>query len=59
MNKKIIDILFVLILISAPFKFANHIFWLPDFIANPFSHDFVIWPLLIGIIYTSILSVEI
>lgn len=52
MNKKIIDILFVLILISAPFKFANHIFWLPDFIANPFSHDFVIWPLLIGIIYT-------
>ncbi|MCQ5209798.1 O-antigen ligase family protein [Megasphaera massiliensis] len=52
MNKKFIDILFVLFLISAPFKLANHIFWLPAFIANPFSHDFVTWPLIIGLVYT-------
>lgn len=53
MNRKIIDLLFILILISAPFKLANQIFALPGFIGGPFSRDFVIWPLLIGIIYTS------
>lgn len=53
MNRKIIDILFILILISAPFKLANHIFALPGFIGGPFARDFVVWPLLIGLIYTS------
>lgn len=53
MNRKIIDILFILILISAPFKLANHIFALPGFIGGSFARDFVIWPLLIGLIYTS------
>lgn len=52
MRKNVIDILFALILISAPFKFANHIFTLPGFFTGPFSHDFVIWPLLLGILYT-------
>lgn len=52
MNKKFIDVLFVLFLISAPFKLVNYIFWMPDFFSKPFSHDLVIWPLLIGIIYT-------
>ena len=52
MNRKIIDVLFILILISPPFKLANHIFALPGFIGGIFAHDFVIWPLLIGGIYT-------
>lgn len=52
MNRKIIDLLFILILISAPFKLANKIFALPGFIGGPFSRDFVIWPLLIGLLYT-------
>lgn len=52
MNRKIIDMLFILILISAPFKLANHIFALPGFIGGPFARDFVIWPLLIGLLYT-------
>lgn len=52
MNPKIIDMLFILILISAPFKLANHIFALPGFICGPFARDFVIWPLLIGFIYS-------
>lgn len=52
MNRKIIDILFILILVSAPFKLANHIFALPGFIGGPFARDFVIWPLLIGFIYS-------
>ena len=52
MNRKIIDMLFILILISAPFKLAHHIFALPGFIGGPFARDFVIWPLLIGLLYT-------
>lgn len=52
MQKRVIDILFALILVSAPFKLANHIFTLPSFFTEPFSHDFVIWPLLIGLLYT-------
>lgn len=52
MNRKIIDLLFILILISAPFKLTNHIFALPGFIGGPFARDFVIWPLLIGFIYS-------
>ena len=52
MNRKFIDILFSLILISAPFKLVNHCLWLPDFFAAPFAKDFVIWPLLTGIVYT-------
>ncbi len=52
MNRKWIDILFVLILLSMPFKLVNHWLWLPGFITNPFSHDFVAWPLLIGLLYT-------
>ena len=52
MNRKIIDTLFILILVSAPFKLANKIFALPGFIGGPFSRDFVIWPLLIGLLYT-------
>ena len=52
MNRKIIDMLFILILISAPLKFANQIFALPVFIGGWFARDFVIWPLLLGFIYT-------
>lgn len=52
MNRKIIDALFILILVSAPFKLANYIFVLPGFIGGPFARDFVIWPILIGLIYT-------
>lgn len=52
MNKRVIDILFVIILLSPPFKFANRIFALPGFITGPFTNDLVAWPLLIGIIYT-------
>ncbi len=52
MNRKIIDTLFILILISAPLKLANQIFALPGFIGGDFARDFVIWPLLIGFVYT-------
>lgn len=52
MNKRVIDILFVIILLSPPFKFANRIFALPGFITGPFTNDLVASPLLIGIIYT-------
>lgn len=52
MNRKIIDTLFILILISAPLKYANQVFALPGFVGGPFARDFVIWPLLLGLIYT-------
>lgn len=52
MNKRFVDILFCLILISPPFKFANHIFAFPTSIGSVFAHDFIIWPLSIGLIYT-------
>lgn len=52
MNKRFVDMLFILILISAPFKLVNQIFWLPGFISGPFWHHFVAWPLLIGLLYT-------
>lgn len=52
MNKRVIDILFVIILLTPPFKFANRIFALPGFISGPFTNDLVVWPLLIGFIYT-------
>lgn len=52
MNRKIIDMLFILILISAPLKFANQILTVPVFIGGWFARDFVIWPLLLGFIYT-------
>lgn len=35
-----------------PFKLVNHYLWLPGFISGPFTHDFVVWPLLIGLLYT-------
>ena len=52
MNIRIIDVLFALILLTPPFKFANRIFALPGFISGPFTNDLVVWPLLIGFIYT-------
>ena len=52
LNTKVIDLLFIIILLSPPFKFANKIFTLPGFITGPFTTDLVAWPLLIGMVYT-------
>lgn len=52
MNRRVIDVLFAFILLTPPFKFANRIFALPGFISGPFTNELVVWPLLIGFIYT-------
>lgn len=49
---KFIDFLFIIILLSSPLKFANKIFTLPGCMTGPFTSDLVVWPLIIGMVYT-------
>ncbi len=51
MNRKFIDILFVFLVFSLPFKYIPNALW-QNFLGGPFGQDLVVYPLLIGFIYT-------
>lgn len=52
MNRKFIDILFAFLVFSLPFKYIPRAFW-QTFLGGPFGQDLVVYPLLIGFIYTA------
>lgn len=51
MNRKFIDIIFAFLVFSLPFKYIPNAFW-QNFLGGPFGQDLVVYPLLIGFIYT-------
>mgnify|MGYP006912740719 CR=1 FL=1 len=51
MNQKVIDILFSILVFSLPFKYIPKLFW-QTFLGGPFGQDLVVYPLLIGFVYT-------
>lgn len=52
MNTKFIDFLFAFLVFSLPFKYIPRVFW-QTFLGGPFGQDLVVYPLLIGFIYTA------
>lgn len=52
MNRKFIDILFAILVFSLPFKYIPRVLW-QTFLGGPFGQDLVVYPLLIGFIYTA------
>lgn len=51
MNRQFIDIIFAVLVFSLPFKYIPKVFW-QNFLGGPFGQDLVVYPLLIGFIYT-------
>ena len=51
MNQKVIDILFSILVFSLPFKYIPKLFW-QTFLGGPFGQDLVVYPLLMGFVYT-------
>lgn len=51
MNLKFIDILFAILVFSLPFKYIPNVLW-QNFLGGPFGQDLVVYPLIIGFIYT-------
>ena len=51
MNKKVIDILFAFLVFALPFKYIPRIFGI-TILGGPFGNDLVLYPLLIGFVYT-------
>ena len=52
MKLKFIDILFAFLVFSLPFKYIPSVLW-QTFFGGPFGQDLVVYPLLIGFIYTA------
>lgn len=52
MNRKFIDILFAILVFSLPFGYIPNVLW-QNFLGGPFGQDLVVYPLLIGFIYTA------
>ncbi len=52
MNRKFIDILFTILVFSLPFKYIPNVLW-QNFLGGAFGQDLVVYPLLIGFIYTA------
>lgn len=52
MNRKFIDILFAILVFSLPFGYIPNVLW-QNFLGGPFDQDLVVYPLLIGFIYTA------
>lgn len=52
MNTKFIDFLFAFLVFSLPFKYIPRVIW-QTFLGGPFGQDLVVYPLLIGFIYTA------
>ncbi len=52
MNRKIIDLLFIFLVFALPFKYIPHILW-QTILGGPFGQDLVLYPLLLGFIYTA------
>lgn len=52
MNTKFIDFLFAFLVFSLPFKYIPRVFW-QTLLGGPFGQDLVVYPLLIGFIYTA------
>ena len=51
MNRKVIDIIFAFLVFALPFKYIPRIFWITT-LGGPFGNDLVVYPLLIGFVYT-------
>lgn len=51
MNRKIIDIIFMFLIFTLPFKYVPRILWQIS-LGGPFGQDLVMYPLLIGFVYT-------
>lgn len=51
MNRKFIDGLFIFLVFSLPYIYVQRIFWQP-FLGGPFGNSLVVYPLIIGYIYT-------
>lgn len=52
MNRKYVDVIFALIVFSLPFKYIPQVLWL-NILGGPFGQDLVIYPLVIGFVYTA------
>lgn len=52
MNRKVIDTLFVILVFSLPFKYIPRELW-QTFLGGPFGQDLIVYPLLIGFVYTA------
>ncbi|MDU5281701.1 MAG: O-antigen ligase family protein [Dialister sp.] len=52
MNRKYVDIIFAFIIFSLPFKYIPQVLW-QTILGGPFGQDLVIYPLLIGGVYTA------
>lgn len=51
MNRKVIDIIFAFLVFALPFKYIPRILW-QSTLGGPFGNDLVVYPLLIGFVYT-------
>lgn len=51
MNRKVIDIIFAFLVFALPFKYVPRILW-QNTLGGPFGNDLVVYPLLIGFVYT-------
>lgn len=51
MNRKVIDIIFAILVFALPFKYIPRILWVIT-LGGPFGNDLVVYPLLIGFVYT-------
>lgn len=51
MNGKIIDTIFTFLIFALPFKYISQILW-QDTLGGPFGKDLVVYPIIIGFIYT-------
>lgn len=51
MNRKVIDIIFAFLVFALPFKYIPRILWQTT-LGGPFGNDLVVYPLIIGFVYT-------
>lgn len=51
MNRKFIDVLFAALIFSLPFKYIPSVLWQKS-LGGPFGQDLVVYPFLVGFIYT-------
>lgn len=52
MNHKFIDVVFAFLVFSLPFQYVPQVLW-QNFLGGPFGQSLVVYPLLIGFIYTA------